>query len=252
MAWVKWLVTLASYEKGGLQIGSLKAFNLALLQKWRWRCNVNSDSLWAKLLLSIFGQNFGFAEVDQLHKENILQFSYIKRKVGDGSSIRFWTDCWSGDIPLCISFNRLYHLDQNKACLLTERRVNNAYNWNWQRKNIGARNEAAVHSLIEQIGPLQLGDDRNVWRCSIMQDSTFTVKEIRSYIDDKILPSSSPCTKWNKTLPKKSGSVDKFSFAASMFMGGLGALVRKLAWNNYQQESAASHRLYNLLDDLAI
>ncbi|GJV39734.1 RNA-directed DNA polymerase, eukaryota, reverse transcriptase zinc-binding domain protein [Tanacetum coccineum] len=35
MAWVKWLITLNSYDNGGLNIGSLKSFNLDLLQKWR-------------------------------------------------------------------------------------------------------------------------------------------------------------------------------------------------------------------------
>ncbi|GJU13565.1 RNA-directed DNA polymerase, eukaryota, reverse transcriptase zinc-binding domain protein [Tanacetum coccineum] len=33
MAWVKWPIILNSYDNGGLNIGSLKAFNLALLQK---------------------------------------------------------------------------------------------------------------------------------------------------------------------------------------------------------------------------
>ncbi|GKB84213.1 RNA-directed DNA polymerase, eukaryota [Tanacetum coccineum] len=37
MAWVKWPIILNSFDKGGLNIGSLKAFNLALLQKWCWR-----------------------------------------------------------------------------------------------------------------------------------------------------------------------------------------------------------------------
>ncbi|GJS16762.1 hypothetical protein Tco_0411234, partial [Tanacetum coccineum] len=37
MAWVKWPIILNFFDKGGLNIGSLKAFNLALLQKWRWR-----------------------------------------------------------------------------------------------------------------------------------------------------------------------------------------------------------------------
>ncbi|GKB93464.1 hypothetical protein Tco_0979601 [Tanacetum coccineum] len=37
MAWVKWDTILASLDQGGLGVGSLKAFNLDLLQKWRWR-----------------------------------------------------------------------------------------------------------------------------------------------------------------------------------------------------------------------
>ncbi|GJV17798.1 hypothetical protein Tco_1363121 [Tanacetum coccineum] len=37
LAWIKWKNVLSSYDNGGLNIGSLKTFNLALLQKWRWR-----------------------------------------------------------------------------------------------------------------------------------------------------------------------------------------------------------------------
>lgn len=33
--WVKWNVVLASSKKGGLDIGSLEAFNMALLFKWK-------------------------------------------------------------------------------------------------------------------------------------------------------------------------------------------------------------------------
>ncbi|GKB59551.1 hypothetical protein Tco_0915737 [Tanacetum coccineum] len=40
LACVKWSNVLPSFEKGGLNIGSLKAFNLALLQKWRWRVDI--------------------------------------------------------------------------------------------------------------------------------------------------------------------------------------------------------------------
>ncbi|GKB00766.1 hypothetical protein Tco_0828759 [Tanacetum coccineum] len=37
LAWTKWENGISSYDNGGLYIGSLKAFNLALLQKSHWR-----------------------------------------------------------------------------------------------------------------------------------------------------------------------------------------------------------------------
>nr|GEV97104.1 helitron helicase-like domain-containing protein [Tanacetum cinerariifolium] len=37
LSWVKWSNTLASFDTGGLDVGSLNAFNKALLLKWRWR-----------------------------------------------------------------------------------------------------------------------------------------------------------------------------------------------------------------------
>ncbi|GJS36875.1 putative RNA-directed DNA polymerase, eukaryota, reverse transcriptase zinc-binding domain protein [Tanacetum coccineum] len=37
LVWVKWKNVISSYDNNGLNIHSLKAFNLALLQKWHWR-----------------------------------------------------------------------------------------------------------------------------------------------------------------------------------------------------------------------
>ncbi|GJU24930.1 hypothetical protein Tco_1163551 [Tanacetum coccineum] len=53
MAWVRWKNVLVSLEQGGLGVGILKAFNLALLQKWYWRFTTNPDILWVKLIKAI-------------------------------------------------------------------------------------------------------------------------------------------------------------------------------------------------------
>ena len=55
LSWVKWNDILASYEKGGLNVGSLYAFNLALLQKWRWRFFTGGDCAWVRVICSIHG-----------------------------------------------------------------------------------------------------------------------------------------------------------------------------------------------------
>ncbi|GKA30655.1 hypothetical protein Tco_0716960 [Tanacetum coccineum] len=60
MAWVRWDNVLASLDQGGLGIGSLKAFNLALLQKWRWRLVTNPNLLWVNLIKAIHGFEAGF------------------------------------------------------------------------------------------------------------------------------------------------------------------------------------------------
>lgn len=36
MHWLKWDLILVNWQKGGLDIISLKDFNLALIQKWMW------------------------------------------------------------------------------------------------------------------------------------------------------------------------------------------------------------------------
>ncbi|GJX39696.1 hypothetical protein Tco_0252999, partial [Tanacetum coccineum] len=38
------------FDKGGLNISSLKAFNLALLQKWHWRLLSSPNALWIQVI----------------------------------------------------------------------------------------------------------------------------------------------------------------------------------------------------------
>nr|GEX64493.1 putative RNA-directed DNA polymerase, eukaryota, reverse transcriptase zinc-binding domain protein [Tanacetum cinerariifolium] len=60
LAWIKWSNVLSSFDIGGLNIGSLKAFNLAFLQKWRWRLFSSPSSLWVKVIKSLHGYECGF------------------------------------------------------------------------------------------------------------------------------------------------------------------------------------------------
>ncbi|XP_071686923.1 uncharacterized protein [Rutidosis leptorrhynchoides] len=57
MAWVKWDDILVPYESGGLNVGSLKAKNLALTSKWWWHFRVESGAL------TLFGRS----EADRVH-----------------------------------------------------------------------------------------------------------------------------------------------------------------------------------------
>lgn len=55
MAWIAWKKTLASKEKGGLDIGSLKAQNIALLGKWWWKFKDPRSGLWKEVIKSLLG-----------------------------------------------------------------------------------------------------------------------------------------------------------------------------------------------------
>nr|GEX47874.1 putative RNA-directed DNA polymerase, eukaryota, reverse transcriptase zinc-binding domain protein [Tanacetum cinerariifolium] len=107
MIWVKWENVLASLEKGGLGIGSLKAFNQAFLQKWRWRLNSNPKLLWVQVLKAIYGEDVGFAHlasstkrvwenivgsINQLHDCEIVPKDTLKYKVKCGTKVKFWID----------------------------------------------------------------------------------------------------------------------------------------------------------------
>nr|GEW04044.1 RNA-directed DNA polymerase, eukaryota, reverse transcriptase zinc-binding domain protein [Tanacetum cinerariifolium] len=49
----------ASIDKGGLGVGSLRAFNMSLLLKWRWHLFHNSNALWVHVVKSIHGDEAG-------------------------------------------------------------------------------------------------------------------------------------------------------------------------------------------------
>nr|GEX34253.1 hypothetical protein [Tanacetum cinerariifolium] len=99
MTWIKRDNILAYFDKGGLEIGSLKAFNLSFLQKWRWSFVHNPDSLWVRLIITIHDDKVGFdlkgcnskgiwsstiSSYSNFHARDIIPTYTLCRKVGDG------------------------------------------------------------------------------------------------------------------------------------------------------------------------
>ncbi|GJY99943.1 RNA-directed DNA polymerase, eukaryota, reverse transcriptase zinc-binding domain protein [Tanacetum coccineum] len=218
MAWVKWPFILNSFDKGGLNIGSLKAFNLALLQKWCWRMFSSPNDLWVKIVKAFHGHEGGFdnngcsfkgtwanivGSSNFLHSKGIILSNSFRFKAGCGTRIRFWKDIWVGEAPFFTRYNLLYRLDQDKDCLVIKRINNGQWHWNWSRTNIGVRNLAYFRDMLNEIGQvnIEVSEDTCVW--SLGPKGTFTIKDARSIIDQKTLPSLAPSTTWDKTIPRK-------------------------------------------------
>ncbi|GKC46872.1 hypothetical protein Tco_1064594 [Tanacetum coccineum] len=215
MAWVKWPIILNSFDKGGLNIGSLKAFNLALLQKWRWRMFSSPNDLWVKVVKAFHGHKGGFdnngcsfkgiwanivGSSNFLHSKGIILSNSFHFKAGCKTRIRFWKDIWVSVAPLFIRYNRLYRLDQDKDCLIIDRIINGQWHWNWSRTNLGARNLSSFRDMLNEISQvnIEVSEDTCVW--SLGPKGTFTVKDARNLIDQKSLPSL-PSTTWEKSIP---------------------------------------------------
>ncbi|GJY29515.1 hypothetical protein Tco_0405282 [Tanacetum coccineum] len=170
LAWIKWTNALSSFNKGGLNIGSLKAFNLALFQKWRWRIFSSSNSLWVNVIKSLHGYECGFdnqgckfngkwasivGSSNYLHSKNIIPLNTLRFRVGCGTRIRFWKDIWIGDSPLYIRYNR---------------------------EDIGVRNKAYLRDLLLEISLVDpnVEEDSCVWEMA--NDGTFSVADTRRLI----------------------------------------------------------------------
>ncbi|GJS45242.1 RNA-directed DNA polymerase, eukaryota, reverse transcriptase zinc-binding domain protein [Tanacetum coccineum] len=156
-----WKVSLLSIG-GGLGIGSLKAFSLALLQKWRWIFNTNSDLLWVKLIKAIHGSEAGFdgkgcdtsgvwssivSTTNYLHSQNLLPKDTLKCHLENGSFIHFWKDLWLGNKPLCSRYNRLFHLDIDENCLISDQCNAGSWNWQWSRPVDSGRTASMLLNL---------------------------------------------------------------------------------------------------------
>nr|GEW53877.1 hypothetical protein [Tanacetum cinerariifolium] len=147
LSWVKWSNTLASFDKGGLGVGCLSAFNKALLLKWRRRLFNFPNFLWVQVIKAFHGNEAG---VDLGGCQTI----------GDGSSIRFWKDTWLGYDPLYITYNRLFHIENNKDCFISQRILNGSWEWEWDwyRPITMGRSKTEFDNLIIDISNMEIDD----------------------------------------------------------------------------------------------
>ncbi|PWA99335.1 RNA-directed DNA polymerase, eukaryota, Reverse transcriptase zinc-binding domain protein [Artemisia annua] len=58
---------------------------------------------------------------DELMKNDIHLPSIFKRKIGNGRDTYFWLDNWLGGSSLKETFPRLFRLEANPSCLVSER-----------------------------------------------------------------------------------------------------------------------------------
>jgi hypothetical protein len=112
----------------------------------------------------------------------------IKFKIGDGSSILFWSDVWIGSNALRSIFPRLYQNSTFRNGLVNEmgQWVNDQWRWNlvW-RRNLLSYEEQQYHHLLSMLAPtkIQQGrDDKLIWPCN--SDGSFSVKSCCTLIDN--------------------------------------------------------------------
>ncbi|XP_071739943.1 uncharacterized protein [Rutidosis leptorrhynchoides] len=215
MSWVKWEKVLASFDKGGLNIGNLKAFNIALMFKWWSRFLIKPNDIWTKVIKSIHGPVFlsvhshstvwtSIVSVcSRITNRKLLPTDTFRMTIRDGCSVRFWHDLWVGNDLHSHRFNRLLHLDSNPNAFISDKWVDGNWLFTWVRDNLGGRIENCISNLLEIIGKPVLSDRPDYWTCSLNNDGVYTVKKARELIDRMILPSSLVETLWYVFVPRK-------------------------------------------------
>ncbi|GJV19306.1 RNA-directed DNA polymerase, eukaryota, reverse transcriptase zinc-binding domain protein [Tanacetum coccineum] len=153
---------------GGLNVGSLREKNFALLGRWWWRFKTEGGGLWARVIKSI--HEIG-AEIEGV---GVHFTSLCVGVLGDGRDIRFWEDRWN-------------------------------WAWEWNR-TISGRMCKEYGVLIEVLHSVVVSNScRDRWRWMLDEDGDFKVKTLTSLIEEKILQGDSGGvdTIWNKLVPNK-------------------------------------------------
>ncbi|GKB97092.1 hypothetical protein Tco_0983229 [Tanacetum coccineum] len=177
---------LASLDKGGLDVGSLKAFNKALMLNWRRRLFQNSNALRVLVVKVIHCDE---ASVDLRGCQMNGVWASIVGTINHLHS--------SGIIPLSsIHF---------KDCFIRERILNGSWDWDWSRPITMGRTKTEFDNLMLDIASLKsdeiVGYDSCIWNLS--NDDILSVNKFRKHIDECSLPMLSPSTRWYKMIPKK-------------------------------------------------
>ncbi|KAL4563757.1 hypothetical protein LXL04_027802 [Taraxacum kok-saghyz] len=206
-------------DKGGLEIGSLVSFNVALILKWKWRFFQSQNALWVRLIRGIYGSRGGFfasrrvvdgcspwsrvvAVAAKMHATEVIKEDTLLRKVGNGRDTKFWDDCWIGGQPLAAKCPRLAALAKHRGGKVAEYWDGNSWKWEWQRPLTG-RNLSMFHELIGLLGEFRCNDGGDRWWWNIGKDERFTVWETRRWIDERVLPVGVVASRWCRYVPRK-------------------------------------------------
>ncbi|GKB25845.1 RNA-directed DNA polymerase, eukaryota, partial [Tanacetum coccineum] len=194
ITWVAWDKVLASKENGGLGVSSFFALNRALLLKWVWRFVSQDGSLWYKVIIALYGA--------VLKDKGFDFWSHCKKRVGNGISTSFWSDCWLGDIPFKAKYPRLFALELEKDATVASKLQFPLEN-SFRRPARGGIEQHLMTDLISTLDSISLSNSCDCWTCDLTSDGEFRVKEVRNAIDNLFLPSQDIVTRWVKYVPIK-------------------------------------------------
>ncbi|KAJ0856138.1 hypothetical protein HanRHA438_Chr14g0680971 [Helianthus annuus] len=206
MRWVRWDKLTRAKDKGGLGIGRIRDFNVAMIVKWWWRMREDPDHLWAKVVSSIHGSRLNkklipvnnsipgvwkdIGSVDEiLRKTGIGIADKLKVTVGNGAKTRFWKDVWLSQTALCDEFPDIFRLAKNKEVSVAEcfagHNSNRRWAWEWVRDPESKVEWLHTGSLMIRLQQACLSEAQDRWKFENSEGTNFSVKDLRKILADR-------------------------------------------------------------------
>ncbi|GJR29960.1 RNA-directed DNA polymerase, eukaryota [Tanacetum coccineum] len=163
VSWVQWSKVLAPKVNGGLGVSSLFALNRGLIFKWVWRFVSHDNSLWARVIKAVHGEdgNIGVnskngsnsawlnivREINVLSKKGINLMNHLRIKLGNGELTSFWDDDWCEGGRLKDRFPRAYALDACKEITVGSKLVQPTITYSFRRPPRGGVEQMQTDEL---------------------------------------------------------------------------------------------------------
>nr|GEW88770.1 RNA-directed DNA polymerase, eukaryota, reverse transcriptase zinc-binding domain protein [Tanacetum cinerariifolium] len=202
-SWVKWKSVSASKEKGGIRVSSLYALNRALTIKWVWRFYSQKESLWARVIKAIYGDDRQVGKVSKagsrscwrniVNEVRILSnqgnkvLDYMRIKLGNRESTAFWDDNWIGGKVLKYSFPHIYALETKKEVTINSKMSDTRLENSLRRSIRGGVKQVQFNELSDMLQSVSLMPYSDRWVLSLEGSGVFSVAYIRKIIDDNRL-----------------------------------------------------------------
>jgi hypothetical protein len=204
ISWIKWDTVCLPKKKGGLGVRDIRAVNISLLTKWRWKLLDKSQAVWKEVLVSKYGANvvgrvdlgddvkpwyssLWWKDVCSIGSNlGINWFSQnVSKKVGNGAQTSFWEDSWLGDIPLKDRFPRLFSISIQKEASVAEIWDPGSDAFNWQllwRRRLFVWEEYVVEELKGVLNDVTISAEEDCWCWRLDKDNVFTASSTYNLI----------------------------------------------------------------------